>query len=145
MQRTACLIMALLMPAAVPAMAEQAAPAAPTAPGRCVNAARADAIVTLAGRLERTEFPVNADLNQRASHAFILQLPRMICFEDSEFADGSERFGRVHVVATSPQIAAQLTRSIGQNITVAGPAMGAHTAHHRAPMVLRAERITPAQ
>ncbi|WP_161391967.1 DUF4431 domain-containing protein [Croceibacterium xixiisoli] len=133
------MIIALLIPAAVPAMAEQAGT---TSTGRCVNAARADAIVTLAGRLERKEFPANADLNQSATHAFILHLPRMICFEDGEFADGSERFDRVHVIATTPQIAAQFTRAVGQTITVAGPAMGAHTAHHRAPMVLRVERVT---
>ncbi|GEM_PF-3382929 len=137
------LIPALLLPFAGPAMAEQPAPAA-TSIGRCVNAVRPDAIVTLAGRLQREEFPANPDAGNGTTQAFILQLPRMICFEDGKTADGSERFDKVHVIATRPEIAAQLTRAVGQDITVAGPAMGVHAAHHHAPMVLRAETVTRA-
>lgn len=118
-----------------------AIPASAEGPPRCVDASRADAFVTLAGELTLRSFagPPNyesVDRGDAEEHALILELPRRICFYDGEFADGSERFDRVHVYATDKRLAETLHAAVGQKVTVAGEAMGAHTAHHRAPMVL---------
>lgn len=113
---------------------------------RCVDASRPNAIVTLAGKLTVRTFagPPNyesiagGDLEERA---FILELPRLICFTDGEFADGDERFDRVHVYATDQDVIDALKAAVGREILVEGRAMGAHTGHHRAPMVLRANSV----
>jgi len=73
--------------------------------------------------------------------AFILEIPRLICFTDVEFADGYERFDRVHVYATDQDVIDALNAAIGREVLVEGRAMGAHTGHHRAPMVLRVNSV----
>lgn len=113
---------------------------------RCVDSSRPDALVTLAGKLTVRTFPgppnyesiAGGDLEERA---FILELPRLICFTDGEFADGYERFDRVHVYATDQDVIDALNAAIGREVLVEGRAMGAHTGHHRAPMVLRANSV----
>ncbi len=113
---------------------------------RCVDASRPDAIVTLAGKLTVRTFAgppyyesiPGGNLEERA---FILELPRLICFTDGEFADGHERFDRVHVYATDHDVINVLNGAVGREILVEGQAMGAHTGHHRAPMVLRARSV----
>ena len=116
-------------------------------PSRCVDSSRAGAVVTLAGKLTLVSFAGHpndegaapGDAGQRA---FILQLPRYICFDDGEFADGNERFDRVHVHATDKRLAKLLRDAVGRDVTVSGDAMGAHTAYHRAPMVLLVKSVT---
>jgi len=113
---------------------------------RCVDASRADALVTLAGKLTLQSFagPPNYESiaqGDAEEQALILELPRRICLDDGEFADGSERFDRVHIHAMEPDLLRTLRQSIGQEVTVAGRAMGAHTAHHRAPLVLFAGAV----
>lgn len=117
------------------------------APSRCVDSSRAGAGVTLAGKLTLVNFAgqpndesaVRRDAGQRA---LILELPRHICFDDGEFADGSERFDRVHVHATDKRLTKMLQDAVGRDVTVSGTAMGAHTAHHRAPMILLVKSVT---
>lgn len=101
------------------------AASAEATPTRCVVASRPDAIVTLAGRLTLKSFagPPNYESVARGDveeKVFILELPRRICFEDGEFADGSERFDRVHVSAIEPELARALQQAIGREVTVAG-------------------------
>ena len=113
---------------------------------RCVDASRADALVTLAGKLILQSFagPPNYESIAQGDvedHALILKLPRKICLDDGEFADGSERFDRVHIHAMEPDLLRTLRQSVGQEVTVAGRVMGAHTAHHRSSMVLFAGAV----
>lgn len=108
---------------------------------RCVNATRPDALVTVAGRLTLQSFPGLPNYESVAQgdaeeQVFILELPRRICLEDGEFADGSERFDRVQVHAMEPALRGALQQAVAQDVTVAGRAVGAHTGHHHAPMVL---------
>lgn len=136
------MLTAIFTASLVPGMAVSAEHAV----SRCVNASRPDALVTLAGKLTLQSFagPPNYESiaqGDAEEHAFILELPRKICLEDGEFADGSERFDRVHVHATEPDLLRTLRQSIGRDVTVAGRAVGAHTAHHRAPMVLFAGAV----
>ena len=136
-------VIALLFAASVcPSVAASAEESA----SRCVYAVPPDAVVTLAGKLTLQSFagPPNYESiaeGDAAQQAFILELPRRICFEDGEFADGSERFDRVHVHAMEPELVRTLQQAVGREVTVAGRAVGAHTGHHRAPMVLFAGSV----
>ncbi|MFV0625435.1 hypothetical protein ACBY01_15680 [Sphingomonas sp. ac-8] len=123
----------------IPAFAGQTA-------SRCVVASHPETLVTIAGKLTLQSFagPPNYESvvqGDAEEQALILELPRQICLEDGEFADGSERFDRVHVIAIEPQLIRTLRQSVGREITVAGRAVGAHTGHHHAPMVLFAGAI----
>lgn len=113
---------------------------------RCVQGSPPDVLVTLAGRLTLQTFagPPNYESIERGDSeekVFILELPRRICFEDGEFADGSERFDRVQVHAMEPELIRTLRQAVGRDVTVAGRAVGAHTGHHHAPMVLFAGAV----
>ncbi|MCW2389245.1 hypothetical protein M2333_002291 [Sphingobium sp. B11D3B] len=113
---------------------------------RCVNATRPDALVTVAGKLTLQSFPGPPNYESVAQgdaeeQVFILELPRRICLEDGEFADGSERFDRVQVHAMEPALLRALQHAVGQDVTVAGRAVGAHTGHHHAPMVVFAGSV----
>jgi len=113
---------------------------------RCVNATRPDALVTVAGRLTLQSFPGPPNYESVAQgdveeQVFIMDLPRRICLEDGEFADGSERFDRVQIDAMEPALRRALEHAVGKNVTVAGRAVGAHTGHHHAPMVLFAGSV----
>lgn len=134
-----CAILSVLF-SVVPASAAEG-------PSRCVDSSRAGAVVTLAGKLTLVSFvgqpnDVSAERGDAEQRAFILQLPRHICFDDGEFADGSERFDRVHVHAADKRLTKMLQGAVGRDVTVSGEAIGAHTAHHRAPMVLLVKSVT---
>lgn len=113
----------------------------------CVDASRPGTTVTMVGKLTVQLFagPPNYESiadGDAEERAFILELPRSICFTDAEFADGSERFDRVHVSADDAALVAVLRAGVGRTVVVSGEAFGAHTGHHRAPMVLFAKSIT---
>lgn len=112
----------------------------------CLDATEAGATVTVAGRLTEHLFaapPNYASIAQGDAEekAFILELPRRICFADGEFADGSEQFDRVHVSAVDEGLRRVLRASVGRDVVLMGEAMGSHTGHHHAPMVLFARSI----
>lgn len=77
--------------------------------------------------------------------AFILELPERRCAQQSlepGIADTIE-FDRVHVSAISDDNMMETLRSaVGHRIVVSGEGMVAHTAHHRAPMVLLVKDIS---
>lgn len=122
------------------------AASAEATPTRCVVGSHPDAIVTLSGKLllQSSAGPPNyesvaqGDVEEKI---FILKLSRGICFEDGEFADGSERFDRIHVSTMEPGLSRILEQAIGEEVVIAGHAVGAHTAHHRAPVVLFAKTV----
>ena len=129
---------ALVLPGAAGTAADDTA--------RCVQGSPPDVLVTLAGRLTLQTFagPPNYESIERGDSeekVFILKLPRRICFEDGEFADGSERFDRVQVHAMEPELIRTLRQAVRREVTVAGRAVGAHTGHHHAPMVLFAGAV----
>jgi len=113
----------------------------------CVDATKSNTAVTVSGRLTiqlfagppNYESVANGDAEERV---FILELPRRICFPDGEFADGSEQFDRVHVSTTDAGLLPVLRAGVERNVVVTGEAMGSHTGHHRAPMVLFAKSVT---
>ena len=74
--------------------------------------------------------------------ALILELPRRLCANDGEFIDGTTKFDRVHVSSRIPALLDVLNAAVGRRVTIRGEAFGAHTGHHRAPLVLFAEEVT---
>ena len=74
--------------------------------------------------------------------ALILELPRRTCADDGEFIASDTSFDRVHISSYAPAILDRLNAAVGRQVTVHGEAFGAQTAHHRAPLVLFADRVT---
>ena len=100
--------------------------------------------VTVTGLLSRKVFPGPPNHESVAKGdapeaVLILKLPHKICFDDGgEFSDPAERFDTVQVSLPAKIAAARL---IGRQVTVRGEAMGAHTGHHHAPMVVFATSV----
>jgi hypothetical protein len=69
--------------------------------------------------------------------AFVFEPPRQICLEDGGLAEGSERFDRAHIHAVEPEPIRNLQCAVGREVSVMGRGVGAHTGHHRAPVVPR--------
>ena len=101
---------------------------------------------TLSGLLTVKPFPgppnyesvARGDAEERA---YILDLPKAICADDGEFIDGGQVFDRVHVSASAPEVLDRLEGAATKRVTVIGEAFGAHTRHHRAPLVLLADEV----
>lgn len=74
--------------------------------------------------------------------ALILELAGRVCANDGEFIDGKTTFDRVHVSSSVPALLNVLNAAVGRRVTVRGNAFGAHTGHHRAPLVLFADEVT---
>lgn len=113
----------------------------------CLDTTETGTTVTVSGRLTERLFagPPNYESiaqGDAEERALILELPRRICFTDGEFADGSGQFDRVHVSAMDEGLLRILRASIGRDVVLTGEAMGAHTGHHHAPMVLFAQSVT---
>lgn len=73
---------------------------------------------------------------------FLLELPGRMCADDGEFISPDESFDRVHVTAGDGVVLGVLKAAVGRTVTVRGEAFGAHTGHHRAPLVLVASQVT---
>lgn len=74
---------------------------------------------------------------------YILDLFKPICITGDDSADPSSLFSSVHVVGTKAT-ASQLKRLDGQRVTVSLiDQMGAHTGHHRRPLVAWVSAIQP--
>ena len=113
----------------------------------CIDLSVSDAKITVTGKLSVQTFAgppnyesiVNGDAEERA---LILEMPRRICVSDGEFIDGMTAVDRVHVSSELPALLNVLNAAMGRRVTIRGEAFGAHTGHHRAPLVLFAEEAT---
>jgi hypothetical protein len=114
----------------------------------CIDASSEKNQISLSGKLTSQIFAGPPNFESIAGgdseiKAFILQLPETICvFDGGFFAEPSERIATVHVSSSDEVILKVLTESIGRNVKISGKAFAAHTAHHRAPLVLMAESVT---
>lgn len=116
-------------------------------PQACMDLRKPDAKATVSGQLTVQIFAgppnyesiANGDAEEKA---LILELPRRLCANDGEFIDGTTKFDHVHVSSRIPALLDVLNAAVGRRVTVRGEAFGAHTGHHRAPLVLFAEEVT---
>jgi uncharacterized protein DUF4431 len=109
----------------------------------CLNAT---APVYVSGELQTQIFPgppnyesiADGDTEERAH---ILMLPRHVCLVDGELAQGQERFAQAHLYSTNPQMNDLMSAANGTTVSVSGEGFGAHTGHHRAPLVIEVSEI----
>lgn len=71
----------------------------------------------------------------------ILTLPEPACIDDPDFDTSHRPFRTVHVWTSDERLRAKLHRFVGRIASVSGDGYGAHTAHHRAPLVLEAKSV----
>jgi hypothetical protein len=116
-------------------------------PADCMDLRTAHATATVSGVLTVQLFagPPNYESVAKGDaeeKALILELPRRMCADDGEFIKSSTTFDRVQVSSSVPGLLDVLNASVGRPVTVRGEAFGAHTGHHRAPLVLVAQEVT---
>jgi hypothetical protein len=92
------------------------------------------------GRLERVRF-TDVDYGNRVEVAFILNLAKPACLEGDDEYDKIDSTLKIHVFSMDKAIDHSLRANIGRQIRVLGWTFGEHTAHHRAPIVMRVTAV----
>jgi len=110
------------------------APAAEAA--SCMQASEAGSIAE--GRLSVGQFE---DAAGRPEQAYILTLPAPTCLAGSDEMDNVGDVGTIHVFSDDDALHASLQTFVGKDVQVRGTPLGAHTAHHHAPVVMSITEI----
>ncbi|WP_195930420.1 DUF4431 domain-containing protein [Hyphomicrobium album] len=71
--------------------------------------------------------------------AIILKLPKPICLKGCEDSDNVPASGEIHVYALDDGLQKTLRSLIGKDVHLRGSFMGAHTQHHKAPIVMQVQ------
>jgi len=111
-----------------------AAPAAQAA--TCMRASEEAAIAE--GRLSVGQFE---DAAERPEQAYILTLPAPTCLAGSDEMDNVDDVGTIHIFSSDDALHASLEKFVGKDVQVRGTPMGAHTAHHHAPIIMNVSEI----
>jgi hypothetical protein len=88
------------------------------------------------GRLDRVRF-TDVDYGNRVEVAYILNLAKPACLEGEDEYDKIASTMKIHVFSLEKPMLEQLRAAVGRRIEVSGWPFGEHTAHHRAPIVMR--------
>jgi hypothetical protein len=88
------------------------------------------------GRLERVRF-TDVDYGNRVEIAFILNLAKPACLDGTDEYNKIDSTLKIHVFSMDKAMQDRLRANIGRQIRVLGSPFGEHTAHHRAPIVMR--------
>jgi hypothetical protein len=99
--------------------------AAPVAAQGACYAASDDGAITEGRLIERDD-------------AIILKLPQPACLKGDEDSDNIPASAEIHVYALEDGLQETLRSLIGKDVHLRGSLMGAHTQHHKAPIVMRA-------
>jgi hypothetical protein len=104
--------------------------------------------ITATGKLSMRHFPgppnyVSARKGDEDDLVIILSLPKPACINDREFDSEHRPFRTIHVWTTDERLRARLHRLVGRTVSITGDGYAAHTAHHRAPLVLDAKSVRP--
>lgn len=94
------------------------------------------------GQLTRVRF-TDVDYGNRVETAFILNLAEPACLEGEDAYDNVASTLKIHVFSMDKGIQRRLRGFIGRQIRVIGWSFGEHTAHHRAPIVMRVTAMNP--
>ena len=92
------------------------------------------------GRLRRVRF-TDVDYGNRVEVAFILNLAKPACLEGEDEYDKIDSTLKIHVFSIDKAIDHGFRSNIGRRIRVLGWPFGEHTAHHRAPIVMRVTAV----
>lgn len=119
---------------------------AATASAACIDVANPISLV-FEGRLTHQILPgppnwSDVSKGDMAESTFILELTRPTCAKGDEFLEGDVAVDRVQVYSPVETIEATLRGLVGKTVVVvADSAFGAHTRHHRAPLVAEVARV----
>jgi hypothetical protein len=69
--------------------------------------------------------------------AIILKLPQPACLKGDDDSDNAPASAEIHVYALDDGLQETLRSLIGKDVHVRGSLMGAHTQHHKAPIVMQ--------
>jgi hypothetical protein len=69
--------------------------------------------------------------------AIILKLPQPACLKGDDDSDNVPASAEIHVYALDDGLQETLRSLIGKDVHVRGSLMGAHTQHHKAPIVMQ--------
>jgi hypothetical protein len=69
--------------------------------------------------------------------AIILKLPQPVCLKGDEDTDNIPASTEIHVHALDDGLQETLRSLIGKDVHLRGSLMGAHTQHHKAPIVMQ--------
>ncbi len=69
--------------------------------------------------------------------AIILKLPKPVCLKADEDSDNIPASAEIHVYALDDGLQETLRSLIGKDVHLRGSFMGAHTEHHKAPIVMQ--------
>lgn len=110
----------------------------------CISTA---APITARGKLMMRHFagPPNYESVRHGDEdglVLILQLPVAACIDDTDVGTSHQRLRTVHVWTSDEHLRSTLHRLVGHFVTVTGEGYAAHSAHHRAPLVLEAKAVT---
>jgi Domain of unknown function (DUF4431) len=90
------------------------------------------------GRLSVGQFE---DAAGRPETAYILTLPAPTCLSGDDEMSNVETAETIHVFSSDDALNASLERFLGKDVQIRGTPMGAHTAHHHAPIVMDISEI----
>jgi hypothetical protein len=113
----------------------------------CLDISGEETKIALTGRLEERFYPGPPNYEDwrrgdAREGALILTLDRAICIDDGgNLADPADRFDRVHLYTSTDANWPGLRAGIGRRVHVRGSGFGAHTGHHRAPLVVDVSEI----
>jgi hypothetical protein len=132
---------AIILSAVAPLFASSA-----SEPPGCIDLKKPQATAVVAGVLTVQNFagPPNYESVAKGDaeeKALILKLAGRVCADDGEFISSTTRFDRIHLTSSDPALLDLLNAAVGRHVTVHGEAFGAHTGHHRAPLVLLVDKV----
>jgi opacity protein-like surface antigen len=70
--------------------------------------------------------------------AFILQMPEGICLKGEGEFDNVDETSELHVFGADDAVQEALAKLVGQDVHLRGRLLGAHTQHHKAPILMEA-------
>jgi len=97
----------------------------------CLQSGQATTIIE--GVLSEGTF---ADANNQPEKAFILTPLLPTCLLGDENIDAGTQVGTVQIFSSNDQVAQAIKNFVGKDVFVQGTPLGAHTAHHHAPIVM---------
>lgn len=68
--------------------------------------------------------------------ALILEMPESLCLKGPDDFDNVGGTKEVHVFGATDEVHTALSKLVGKDIHVRGRLMGAHTQHHKAPILM---------
>ena len=73
--------------------------------------------------------------------AFILKMPHGLCLEGDDEFDQVEGTTELHVFGADDAVHGALVKLAGQDVHLRGRLMGAHTQHHKAPIIMEVVEV----